>query len=100
MHVISGNITGTSPQRLTFSDNLTNYFFSAVMFGYKTFVNGVPTANSSGLYVGFNGPDQLPIIIPTGSFFNYEPPIAYKDRFSNVWINGASGDGIFMMAYP
>lgn len=84
-----------TPQRISGADFL---FKTASFWGYKSFVSGVPTANSANAYVGFTT-GELPMTIGTGSYFNWTVHPNQAESLYNMWTQGSSGDGVYLIAY-
>lgn len=96
MNIVSGNLTNNTATRITTS---SDYFFnSAVFFGWKSFSNGSPTYNTGSLYIG-TSENQLPILLTTGSSFNWTLPEKQKENLHNFWYKGWSGDGVYVIMY-
>lgn len=79
---------------------ISTRFVTATFFAINAFTSsGTPIYNSGNIYLGINS-GQLPIVLATGSYFNYNlnPPFVAENLF-NFWINGQNGDGVYVIYY-
>lgn len=89
-------LTDTNPTRVTGQSTL---FKTASFWGYKSFTNGIPNNNTSTVYVGVANSGELPIVINTGSYFNWTLHPIQAESLSNFWVKGTSGDGLYIVSY-
>lgn len=75
-----------------------NNFKSFVAFGYSGFTGGLPVDNTNTAYIGYET-GKLPYTVSAGSYATIDVPGKGRDNLSNLWIKGASGDGLFVIAY-
>lgn len=75
---------------------------SAKLFGFRGFnTNGQPINNNSGVYFGISNSGQLAFNLGTGSLFSLDFSTKnQRESLSNIWFNGATGDGIYVIYYP
>lgn len=77
---------------------VNNLFTTASFWGYKSFTSGVPNNNTNPVYVGIAS-GQLPIVIGTGSYFNWTLHLNQGESLNNFWVKGTSGDGLYLISY-
>lgn len=89
-------LTGTNViQQIT---GVNTLFSLATFWGYKAFVSGIPTNNSSSINVGPN-PTNLPMNISSGSYFSWTLNSHLAEDLSNFYFRGTSGDGVYFIGY-
>jgi hypothetical protein len=71
---------------------------TASFFGYKSFSAGVPQNNSATVYLGFKS-GELPIAVPTGQRVEWNLLSTQGDNLNNFWVQGASGDSVYIISY-
>lgn len=72
------------------------------LYGYKSFsASGIPTVNTSNVYVGIGNPAALPIILSGNHTTNsYTLNLVDKNfvHLSNIYWSASSGDGLYIFA--
>ena len=94
---LSFNLFSTSPTAVTGSSS-TLLFRNDTFFGIKGFnASGTPISNSSTIYFGINSGECV-MSATAGSSSAYTiQTIQERDSLGNYWIQGASGDGCYII---
>lgn len=98
MAYFHNTLTGTGIQPFSGQGGTGVLFNRAVFFPIRSFTAGIPTYNSGSMYIGFTSA-ALPIVMSTGTAFNWEMEPRALEDIKNFWFKGTSGDGAYVVTY-
>lgn len=89
--------TSNTPTQIT---GIATQFTTATFFAYSGFtISGAPMNNAQTMYLGVET-GRACITLPSGGYFNWSLQAKNsKDDFSNFYMNGSAGDGIYVVYY-
>ncbi len=99
MATLTYNLSSANiPTRIT--GELSSKLFSTASFwGLKSFnISGIPINNLSTVYLGLNSGETF-IPLTTGASYTYTLPASKYETLSNFWVNGNTGNSLYINFY-